>query len=74
MDERINTHEIIDNEGSNIKVFSICDQFWVESEIFIIRDNKPLSHKTTAIVGPYSNATEALDSIPGKTTVKDLNG
>lgn len=73
MEERKPSYEVIDNEGSKISVFETLDLFWTESEIFIIRNNEPLPHKTTAVVGPYRDVQSALNSIPGKTEIKDVS-
>lgn len=72
MEKRTITHEVIDNEGSKVSVFETLDLFWTESEIFIIRNNEPLPYKTTAVVGPYKDAMSALNSISGKTQVKEM--
>lgn len=74
MTEITATHEIIDNEHSKIIVYKISEKYWTESEIFIISPkNQPYDFKTIAKCGPYVTVQEALDSIPGKITVKEIS-
>lgn len=72
MEYKIETHKIVDDEGSNISIVKINDIFWVESEIFIIRNQAPLPNKTSAMCGPYSDIKSAIDSIPGKISISEV--